>query len=392
MKLKINEKFINIVNQIYPNNNIKLDEFQKIFINENNHEKCDLFLNDIRREFINVLKKKEKPLNKTHFINFIFPDENIELQCYNSIFKILLATNDSNCIFDIMVYTTEKSFIIHIEEGYYDISEFDSTLFFTEEKFDEFITKTNDVKNKYKNLNSVFIFSGHGNTWYLAKDGEHIISFNIIHKIFNKHKLQFDLICFDACYTSSIEMLYEFYNHTKYIIAHQSFEYIQDINSKYLPIIFDNNLDFYKKLQISCLEYLERSASEGVHCSISLIDCIKFEKFMILFKEHLPNIQKIMNSNKSIEYIADLCKDNYNNICSNIVDLYNILLIYNNNELIELFKSFIFYKNNNIQFNKKIYNEHDNFGGVNIVIDHNKHISNLNNSYDNIKFYKYRKN
>ncbi len=393
MKLKINEKFINIVNKIYPNNNIKIDDYQKIFINENINEKCDLFLNDVRQEFIKTIKNKsenDKPLNKTHFINFIYPDKDIELQCYNSIFKILLATNNSECIFDVMVYTTENSFFIHIENGEYEINEFDSSLFFTEDKFDEFIIRTNKIKNKYTNLNSIFVFSGHGNTWYLAKDNETIISFDIVNKIFDKYKLKFDLICFDACYTSSIEILYEFYNHSKYIMAHQSYEYLEDINSKYIPIIFDNNLEFYKKLQIASLEYLERCAFEGSHCSISLIDCDKFDKFMILFKQHLPNIQKIMENNNSLHYIADLCKDNYYNNCSNIVDLYNILLTYNNKELIDLFKNFIFYKNNNIQFDKKIYNDHDNFGGVNIVINYNKLISPLDKSYDKIKFYKYR--
>ncbi len=391
MKLKINENFINIINKIYPDNKNQINKYQKLFVNENIEEKCDLFLNDVRTEFnnsINNITNGDKILNKTHFIQFIYPDKDIEMQCYNDIFKILLATNKSECIFDIMIYTTENSFFIHIKDGTYEINEFNSDIFFTEEKFDEFIIKTSNTRNKYKNLNSIFVFSGHGNTWYLAKDADHIISFEMINKIFDKYKLKFDLICFDACYTSSIEILYEFYNHSKYIIAHQSYEYAQDINSKYIPIIFDNNLDFYKKLQICALEYLERGASDLAHCSISLIDCSKFEIFIKLFKEHLPNIQKIMNSNQSLNYISDLCKDNDN--CSNIIDLYNVLLIYNNKELIDMFKNFVFYKNNNIQFNKRVYNDQDNFGGVNIVIDYTKLISNKNNSYNKILFYKYR--
>ncbi len=387
MKLRINEKFINIVDIIYPNK-IQINKYQKLFINENIEEKCNLFLNDIRQEFKNIILKGDKPINKTHFIQFIYPDKDIEMQCYNDIFKILLATINSNCIFDIMIYTTENSFFIHIEDGAYEINEFNSDLFFTEEKFDEFITLTNNTRNKYKNINSIFVFSGHGNSWFLSK-GIDIISFDIINKIFDKHKIKFDLICFDACYTSSIEIIYQFYNHSNYIIAHQSYEYAQDINSKYIPIIFDNNLDFYKKLQIAAIEYLERSSSDGAHCSISIINCEKFEIFIKQFKEHLPNIQKIMNSNKSLEYVADLCKDNYQN-CSNIVDLYNILIIYNNKELIDLFKQFVFYKNNNIQFDKRVYNDHDNFGGVNIVTNYNKFISEQNNSYDKISFYKYR--
>ncbi len=391
MKLKLNENFLNIINKIYPDNKIEIDKYQKLFINENIEEKCDLFLNNVRIEFndnVDKILKGDKVLNKTHFIQYIFPDKDIEMQCYNDIFKILLATNNSHCIFDIMVYTTENSFFIHIEDGTYEINEFDSSLFFTEEKFDEFINKTNNIRNKYKNLNSIFVFSGHGNTWYLEKDPDNVLSFNMINKIFDKYKLKFDLICFDACYTSSVEILYQFYNHSKYIIAHQSYEYAQDINSKYIPIIFDNNLEFHKKLQICCIEYLERCVSDGYHSSISLINCDKFDKFINLFKEHLPNIQKIMNSNKALNYVADLCRDSYN--CSNIVDLYNILLLYNNKDLIDMFKNFVFYKNNNIQFNKRVYNEHDNFGGVNIVIDYNKLISNANNSYDKISFYKYR--
>ena len=64
--------------------------------------------------------------------------------------------------------------------------------------------------------------------------------------------------------------------------------------------------------------------------------------------------------------------------------------MYDNKELIDLFKQFVFYKNNNIQFNKRVYNDHDNFGGVNIVIDYNKFIFDGNHSYDKISFYKYR--
>ena len=199
----------------------------------------------------NIIKNNN---NTTHIIEYVFAQHDLEDSAYADIYKLLTtAQKDSNIVFDIMLYTKLSGYFIHIEKGEHTIHKFNKDLFFTQKQFDKFmkIIKNNQKKLNKKNINQIFVMGGHCSGWYCYSD-DNIIDFNYICKTFKKYKIHFDLITFDACYTSTFELIYEFYKHCDYILAHQTYVNGEGFNSPNLSNIFDTKYSFnYKVIMIT---------------------------------------------------------------------------------------------------------------------------------------------
>jgi hypothetical protein len=137
---------------------------------------------------------------KTHIIEYIYAQEDLEDSSFADIYKLLANNNYNNnynniIVIDIMLHTKLSGYFIHIENNKYKIQKFNNSLFFKKSQFDKFIEQIK--KNKY---NKIFVFGGHCNGLYCYSD-KNIVDFSNIYKIFKKHNYHFDLIVFDSCYT-----------------------------------------------------------------------------------------------------------------------------------------------------------------------------------------------
>ena len=70
---------------------------------------------------------------KTHIIEYIYAQEDLEDSAFADIYK-LLANND--IIIDIMLHTKLSGYFIHIKNNKYKIQKFNNSLFFKKSQFD----------------------------------------------------------------------------------------------------------------------------------------------------------------------------------------------------------------------------------------------------------------
>ena len=322
-----------------------------------------------------------------HIIEYIYADTFLEDSAFNDIYKLL---SNNNIIIDIMLHTKLSGYFIHIENNKYNIKKFNSALFFKKSQFNKFIEQINRRKT-----NKIFVFGGHCNGLYCYSD-KNIIDFSNIYKIFKKYNYHFDLIVFDACYTSSIEILYEFHDVTDYILAHQTYVGGEGFNSPNLSKVFDKNIPFNKKVLGIAKEYIKRSVNEKMHASISIIDCKKFSKFLGLYKDNYNIINtKIIKEKRSNSNYTDLCtkelcegNDCSDTICNNMLDLHKVLIIFGNKELYKILDNSITYMENGIKLDKK-YFSNIKLGGINIIINPKIRIDNFNKYYKKMRFNKF---
>jgi hypothetical protein len=210
----------------------------------------------------------------------------------------------------------------------------------------------------------------------------------MIKDVFKTNKLHFDMICFDACYTSTLNIIHKFYDITDYIISHMVYVNSEGFNSKNLCKIFDSKYSFYKKLKLSALDYIERSKSEKEHASITIIDCNIMKQFFSLYSNNsVPkDMEHIILKQKKKKCFTDLHTKYYESnstncnsknciasVYNNMLDLYNVLKILNNKELINIFNKAIYYKTNGIKLDPKYFNTNVKYNGVNIIIDISKY-------------------
>jgi hypothetical protein len=361
-------------------------------------------INKIKKLYDNIKKIKNNiniNINTTHIIEYLFTQDDLEDTAYADIYKMMTTSKkDSHIIFDIMLYTKLSGYFIHIEKGQHTIHKFNKDLFFTHKQFDKFmkIIKNNQKKLNKKNINQIFVMGGHCSGWYCYSDNN-IIDFNYMCETFKKYKIHFDLITFDACYTSTFELIYEFYKYCDYILAHQTYVNGEGFNSPNLSTIFDTNYSFDIKVIMIAYEYIERSIIEPSHASISIINCNKFDKFIDLFKINYKEIRKVIKSNLIKKYYTDLCNKYLGNcmgivecsesMCNNMVDFHKVLKIVNNKQLYELFDKSIFFLKNDIKMNPIYFNNKIKFGGMNIIVNYkNIHDNKQRNYYKKLQFYK----
>jgi hypothetical protein len=238
---------------------------------------------------------------------------------------------------------------------------------------------------------------GHCSGWYCYSD-DNIVNFDYICKSFKKNKMHFDLITFDSCYTSTIDLIYEFYKYSNYIIAHQTYVNGEGFNSPNLNIIFNTKYSFDVKVIMLAYEYIDRSIIEPAHASVSVIHCNDFNKFIKMFKQHYKEIKTVLNSKEIKKYYTDLCTRWLGNcmgrvecsesVCNNMVDLHKVLKQYNNKELYELLDKSVFFLRNGIPLDAKYFNNKIKFGGMNIIIDIGKIKDKEKKYYKRLNFYK----
>src|ERR1700744_4417793 len=178
---------------------------------------------NIIAKFKDNISQNKKSNYTTHIIEYIFTQNDLELCTYHDIYELFSANiNNVNCIFDIMMITLKEASFVHIEKDKYDIKRIDIKKFFLEETFEIFMKIVKKNAEGYENINKIFVFGGHCDGWYCYCE-KYIVNFNMIRNLFIKYNLTFDLICFDSCYTSSLEIAYQFYDISKYISAHQTY-------------------------------------------------------------------------------------------------------------------------------------------------------------------------
>jgi hypothetical protein len=149
-------------------------------------------------------------------------------------------------------------------------------------------------------------------------------------------------------------------------------------------------------------EYIKRSLNEKMHASISIIDCNKFKKFLVVYKDNYDTIKdciKIITSNKRKSNYTDLCTkslcegdDCSDTICNNMLDLHQVLIdlwsFVGNKELYKLLQASIIYMENNIKLDKTYFNNMK-LGGINIIINSKIRIDNFNKYYKKMRFNKF---
>ena len=135
-----------------------------------------------------------------------------------------------------------------------------------------------------------------------------------------------------------------------------------------------------------------------MYASISIIDCDKFKKFLVLYKDNYNIIKNIIISdiiNKRRIIYTDLCTKELcegNNcsytICNNMLDLHTVLKIVNNKELSKALNNSIIYRENDIKLDKKYFNNIK-LGGINIIINKKIRIDEFNRKYKKMRFNKF---
>ena len=356
----------------------------------------------------------------THIIEFIFAKTDLEQWTYQDIYKLLSSTSqNSNCMIDIMMYTKTYAAFIHIDKGKHEIVEISPNSFFDEKTFQNFITivkknqKEKEIKINY-HLNSIFVFGGHCNGWKCYTD-DYTVDFEMIYNTFIKNNMKFNAICFDCCYTSTFELLYQFHDLTDYIIAHQSYVYGNGFNTRNLSKIFDVNISFIEQLIILCMDYLVRTIDENEFSNFTIINTYFYKNFLKLFKENYKPILDIIHNKKSKQFLSDVCnkcmtsssismpydtqtKYTEPSIYNNMLDLYSIIKIFNNKKMIELYNKSVFYRENDIKKDEKYFNKKIKLNGINIIIIPPSSTSlsfnpkfknkNLDKYYSNLRFFK----
>jgi len=227
--------------------------------------------------------------------------------------------------------------------------------------------------------------------------------------------MKFNAICFDCCYTSTFELLYQFHDLTDYIIAHQSYVYGNGFNTRNLSKIFDVNISFIEQLIILSMDYLVRTIDENEFSNFSIINTYFFKDFLKLFKENYKPILDIIHNKKSKKFLSDVCnkcitsssismsddtqtKYTEPSIYNNMLDLYSIIKIFDNKEMIELYNKSVLYRENDIKKDEKYFNKKMKLNGINVIIIpplspsqsfHPKlKNKNLDKYYSNLRFFK----
>lgn len=354
----------------------------------------------IIKKFEQIIKANKKSSYMTHIIEYIFTENDLDDTTYHDMFKLFSSNkSNTNCIIDLMMITRADAAFIHMERDVYEIKHINKKHFFLDKTFERFIAIAKKNQENHKKVNSIFVFGGHCDGWYCYCE-KYVVNFNMIKAVFKKYDLYFDLICFDSCYTSSLEIIYQFNDVTKYMMTHQMYVNYEGFNSHNVCKIYDSSLQFKYKLLISAVEYLSRTVNEKEYSSITIVDCREFSKFYDLYKIHYKAIREIIEKKSSEKYLSDPCKEwlsyckqgNKNNpscndgYCNNMLDLYHILLEYGNNELIKIYDRSIVHKNNGVEQDKKFFKHNIKFKGINVVVDPYK--NSKSGHYERLNFYR----
>lgn len=331
---------------------------------------------------------------RTHIIEYIYTNKELEDLALNDLKKLFQGvTYDSLCMVDIMMITSDHAAFIHIEKGRHTFQQIPMDTFYSMKTFEQFmkICIKNEIGIPRKELDRFFIFGGHCNGWRCYSDNN-TVDMKMIRDVFIKEKIDFDMICIDSCYSSTLELLYQFSDLSRYIIAHQVYVNSIGFNTKYISKIFDKPINLEKKLVLSCLDYILNTIKEGENEfeSVTLINTEKFNLFMELYKnkENYMKIQSNLN-NKDLQnkYTTDICTDDcVQSTYNNMVDLYYLIKM-TDMEMLKILEESVFYRQNGIQKNEKYYRANQQFKGINVMIEprNSDTIENYNKYYTKLR-------
>lgn len=342
---------------------------------------------------------------RTHIIEYIYTNKDLEGLALKDLKKLIQGvTHDSLCMVDIMMITSEYAGFVHIEKGNHTFQPIPMDTFYSKKTFQKFmkICIKNESGIPRKEIDRFFILGGHCNGWrcYVDKD---TVDLKMLRDVFIKEKIDFDMICLDACYTSTLELLYQFSDLSRYIIGHQVYVNSNGFNTKHISKIFDKSIKLEKKLILSCLDYIVNTIKESEFESVTLIDTSKFNIFMKLYKMNYMKIKSNMTNNVlNDNHTTDICThhlgdcmnmkkpsdDCVQSTCNNMLDLYYLIKM-TDREMLKILEESIFYRQNGIKKNKKYYRINQQLKGINVMIDPKKSdtIENYNTYYTKLRFF-----
>ena len=252
-------------------------------------------------------------------------------------------------------------------------------------------------------MNTIFVLSGHCDSWYCYCD-KHVIDFNMMKQVILDNKIHLDMVCYDSCYTSSLELVYNFTDVADYVMAHQLYVYGEGFNSRNLCTILSADITFKQKIYLLAYDYLLRSRVEKGSCSISIFKSSRFNEFVSQLMKHSNEMTKKISEAKN-SFITDPCEEwlyycktgeeteDCNPIyCSNNLDLYNTIkhneYLSDNDKksLIDYFNKSIRHVHNGFPMDKRFYKKKKKYHGLNIII--NPHKSDYGKYYAKLRFNK----
>jgi hypothetical protein len=343
---------------------------------------------------------------KTHIIEYIYTNKDSEYLTFNDLTKLIKGTTrNSSCMIDIMMITGEYASFVHIENGSHSFQQIPMDTFYTKKVFEQFmkICINNEIGIAREDIDRFFILGGHCNGWRSYVDNN-TVDMKMLRDTFITKKIDFDMFCFDSCYSSTLELLYQFSDISKYIIAHQVYVNNNGFNTVHISKIFDKPIKLEKKLILSCLDYIVNTIKYGEFESVTLIDTSKFNIFMELYKKNYKKIKSNINSKVlQDKYTTDICTpyigdcknmnnpsdDCFQSICNNIIDLY-YLIDMTDMKMLKILEQSVFYRMNGVKKNKKYFRMNQQFKGINVIIDPKKSdkLVNYNTYYTKLRFFK----
>jgi hypothetical protein len=342
---------------------------------------------------------------RTHIIEYIYTNKELEGLAFKDLEKLIQGvTHNSLCMVDIMMITSEYAAFVHIEKGNHIFQQIPMDTFYNKNTFEKFmkICIKNEIGIPRNEIDRFFILGGHCNGWRCYIDND-TVDMKMLRDVFITEKIDFDMICLDACYTSTLEVLYQFSDLSRYIIAHQVYVNGNGFNTKHISKIFDKPIKLEKKLILSCLDYIVNTIENAEFESVTLIDTSKFNIFMELYKMNYMKIKLNMN-NKFLQdnYTTDICThhmgdcmnmkehsdDCFQSPCNNMLDLYYLIKM-TDMEMLKILEESVFYRQNGIKKNVKYYRMNQHFKGINVMIDPKKSdtLENYNTYYTKLRFF-----
>ena len=152
----------------------------------------------------------------------------------------------------------------------------------------EFIRRSlQNIKQEFPAKEYGIVFWSHATAWLPGTIGSRTRSFGQdkgrecdIIQMANALPFYFDYIIFDACYMASLEVFYEFQNHTKYMLASPIIVPNEGIIDKEnLELLIESDSPIQTRLSKICDNYISQFDKKGENVSISLANLHSLSDF-----------------------------------------------------------------------------------------------------------------
>lgn len=154
----------------------------------------------------------------------------------------LLFNNTVDTVIDIVGQFKNRSILIH--QGKIIDIKMHQNRFFDRDFIKKVLTRFTLVQSSEK----ILVLSGHGSGWFMHDDHtKHIVRLNHFRQGLQELNIKLDLLVFDCCFGAGIEIIYEFRDCTKYILASQEYMYEESLISGLIYLLGDAKLNKNKK-------------------------------------------------------------------------------------------------------------------------------------------------